>query len=307
MAWHEGVKIFSVWDDEEQGSGFVGYLYMDLHPRPGKYAHSANFPLQPGFVRADGSRQYPSTVLICNFSKPKKDKPSLLKHEELVVLFHELGHGIHNLASRTKYSRYHGISVARDFVEAPSQMLENWCWIPSVLRRLSKHYKTGEAMPDDLIEKQISVQHQNEALANLQQLYIGIFDMLVHTPETHEEAEFLAVRASELHNELRASIWGLQGLEAYGAKSDWSSAAAAIGHLFKGYDAGYYGYLSSQVYSADMFYSSFKNNPLDGKEGRRYRHMVLEKGGSQDEMKTLMDFLGREPDAEAFYKEIGVH
>jgi len=279
---------------------------MDLHPRQGKYGHAANFPLQPGFIAPDGKRRYPSTALVCNFSKPKKDKPSLLKHDEMIVLFHELGHGIHDLAGRTRYSRFHGTSVGRDFVEAPSQMLENWCWIPFVLKFLSKHYKTGESIPDDLVAKQISVKHANEALANLQQLYFGIFDMVVHTPETHEEAEFLALRFSELHNELRASIWGLKGPEAFGARSDWGNAAATMSHLINGYDAGYYGYLSSLVYSTDMFYSIFKKNPMDGKEGRRYRHMILEKGASQDEMKTLEDFLGRKPSMDAFYEELGV-
>ena len=130
ISWHEDVKIFSVWDDEGEGGGFVGYLYLDLHPRPGKYGHAANFSLQPGYILPNGTRRYPATALVCNFSKPTETKPSLLKHDEVVTLFHELGHGIHDLAGRTKYSRFHGTSVVRDFVEAPSQMLENWCWTP---------------------------------------------------------------------------------------------------------------------------------------------------------------------------------
>lgn len=153
IAWHEDVKVFSVWDDEGEGSGFVGYLYLDLHPRPGKYGHAANFNLQPGFLYPNGTRRYPATALVCNFSKPTPKKPSLLKHDEVVTLFHELGHGIHDLVGRTTYSRFHGTSVVRDFVEAPSQMLENWCWTPSQLKSLSNHYSTGEKIPDDLIEK----------------------------------------------------------------------------------------------------------------------------------------------------------
>src|ERR1700710_539547 len=140
ITWHEDVQVFSVWDDEEEGGGFVGYLYLDLHPRPGKYGHAANFSLQPGYILPNGTRRYPATALVCNFSKPTPTKPSLLKHDEVVTLFHELGHGIHDLAGRTKYSRFHGTSVVRDFVEAPSQMLENWCWTPSQLKSLSKHY-----------------------------------------------------------------------------------------------------------------------------------------------------------------------
>ncbi|KAM7198400.1 hypothetical protein V8F20_006161 [Naviculisporaceae sp. PSN 640] len=304
IAWHEDVIIFSVWNDESEGDGFVGYLYLDLHPRPGKYGHAANFNLQPGFLQANGSRRYPATALVCNFSKPTPNKPSLLKHDEVVTLFHELGHGIHDLAGKTQYARFHGTSTVRDFVEAPSQMLENWCWTPGPLKSLSKHYKTGEQIPDDLIEKLMATKHVNAALFNLRQLHFGLFDMTVHSPKSHADLEALEV--SKLYNELRADIAKLKGPEALGEPATWGNGQATFGHLIGGYDAGYYGYLSSQVYSTDMFYSKFKENPMDKVEGRRYRHTVLEKGGSQDEMLTLEQFLGRKPNSEAFYKELGV-
>jgi metallopeptidase MepB len=214
IVWHEDVKLFSVWDDEGQGGAFSGYLYLDLHPRPGKYGHAANFNLQPGFLYPNGTRRYPATALVCNFSKPTPTKPSLLKHDEVVTLFHELGHGIHDLVGRTIYSRFHGTSVVRDFVEAPSQMLENWCWTPSQLKSLSNHYETGEKITDDLIEKQIKTKHVNDALFNLRQLHFGTFDMAVHTPKTHEEAK--AMKISELYNQLRTEISGLKGPEALG-------------------------------------------------------------------------------------------
>ncbi|KAI1802064.1 Metalloprotease [Daldinia bambusicola] len=304
IAWHEDVILFSVWDDSSEGDGFVGYLYLDLHPRPGKYGHAANFNLQPGFLNKDGTRRYPATALVCNFSKPTESKPSLLKHDEVVTLFHELGHGIHDLSGRTTYSRFHGTSTVRDFVEAPSQMLENWCWTPSQLKSLSNHYKTGEKIPDDLIEKQISTKHVNDALFNLRQLHFGIFDMTVHSPATHEELE--KIDFSALYNDLRTQIAGLKGPEALGEPSTWGNGQATFGHLIGGYDAGYYGYLSSEVYSTDMFYSVFKKDPMNGKEGRRYRHTVLERGGSQDEMTTLEQFLGRKPSSDAFYAELGL-
>ena len=324
IVWHPDVQVFSVWDDEGEGNGFVGYLYLDLHPRDGKYGHAANFNLQPGFMHANGTRRYPATALVCNFSKPTPKKPSLLKHDEVVTLFHELGHGIHDLVSRTIYSRFHGTSTVRDFVEAPSQMLENWCWTPAELKKLSKHWsyltpeysqawkesaKDGkdqppESMPDDLIESIVRTQHVNDALFNLRQLHFGIFDMTVHTPKSHDDIK--ALEASETYNKLRQEISKLDGPEALGEGYKWGHGQATFGHLIGGYDAGYYGYLSSQVYSADMFYSVFKKNPMDGKEGRRYRHTVLEKGGSQDEMKTLEEFLGRKPNTDAFYKEMGL-
>ncbi|OTB12681.1 hypothetical protein K445DRAFT_320818 [Daldinia sp. EC12] len=304
IAWHEDVILFSVWDDDSEGDGFVGYLYLDLHPRQGKYGHAANFNLQPGFRQKDGTRRYPATALVCNFSKPTESKPSLLKHDEVVTLFHELGHGIHDLAGRTTYSRFHGTATVRDFVEAPSQMLENWCWTPSQLKALSNHYKTGEKIPDELIEKQISTKHVNDALFNLRQLHFGIFDMTVHSPATHEELE--KIDFSVLYNDLRTQIAGLKGPEALGEPSNWGNGQATFGHLIGGYDAGYYGYLSSEVYSTDMFYSVFKKDPMNGKEGRRYRHTVLERGGSQDEMTTLEQFLGRKPSSDAFYAELGL-
>lgn len=215
IVWHEDVIMFSVWDDESAGGNFVGYLYLDMHPRQGKYGHAANFNIQPGFLSQDGkSRRYPATALVCNFSKPTPKKPSLLKHDEVVTLFHELGHGIHDLAGRVKYSRFHGTSTVRDFVEAPSQMLENWCWTPSQIKSLSGHYETGEKIPDELVQKQVATKHVNGALFNLRQLHFGIFDMAVHSPKSHEEVKNLD--AASLYNELRTELVGFTGPEAQG-------------------------------------------------------------------------------------------
>ncbi|KAH9869085.1 hypothetical protein J1614_008162 [Plenodomus biglobosus] len=327
IVWHDEVQIFSVWDDEGEGAGFVGYLYLDLFPREGKYGHAANFNLQPGYIDESGKRRYPATALVCNFSKPTPKKPSLLKHEEVVTLFHELGHGIHDLVSRTTYSRFHGTNTVRDFVEAPSQMLENWCWTPSQLRSLSHHYsylspdyeaaykessgsdkKPSEKIPNSLVANLISTKHVNDALFNLRQLHFGTFDMTVHEPASHADLEKLDI--TETYNSLRQEISQLDGPEALDGekKGDWhwGNGQATFGHLIGGYDAGYYGYLSSQVYSTDMFYSVFKSDPMNPKEGRRYRHTVLERGGSKEEMEILIEFLGRKPQTEAFYRELGI-
>lgn len=205
--WHPDCKVFQVWNkgfEEDPNDGFVGWLYLDLHPREGKYGHAANFNLEPGFTAKDGSRHYPATALVCNFSKPTETKPSLLKHDEVVTLFHELGHGIHDLVSVTIYSRFHGTSVVRDFVEAPSQMLENWCWKPEQLKSLSSHYETGERLPDDLIQALVRTQHVNDALANLRQIHFGTFDLKVHNIPTHEEAENIDPTVE--YNKLRTEI-----------------------------------------------------------------------------------------------------
>ncbi|KAK5987947.1 Saccharolysin [Cladobotryum mycophilum] len=304
IAWHEDVIIYSVWDDEASGGGFCGYLYLDLFPRDNKYGHYANFGIEPGYIAKDGTKKYPSTSLVCNFSKPTATKPSLLKHHEVVTFFHELGHGIHDIASRTRYSYTHGTAVMPDFVEAPSQMLENWCWTPSVLKSLSKHWETGKQIPDDLIEKLVKTKHFNSATNALNQILIGTFDMTVHGPKSH--AEVKTTNYGTLWNQLRHDITGIKGPEDLGEGLDWGNRYASIGHFIGGYDAGYYGYLYSEVFSLDMFYSFFKKNPMDGKEGRRYRHTVLERGGSKRETDFLKEFLGREPSSEAFYAELGL-
>ena len=242
IVWHPDVQVFSVWDDEGEGGGFVGYLYLDLHPRQGKYGHAANFNLQPGFIQENGTRRYPVTALVCNFSKPTPKKPSLLKHDEVITLFHELGHGIHDLVSKTIYSRFHGTNTVRDFVEAPSQMLENWCWTPSQLKALSHHYsslspeyeaawreqtkgqtKPDARLPDELISNLIKTKHVNDALFNLRQLHFGIYDMTVHEPSNHAEAE--AFKLSELYNKLRHEITTFDGPEAYGEGYAWGKSA----------------------------------------------------------------------------------
>ncbi|KAG5950052.1 hypothetical protein E4U53_005523 [Claviceps sorghi] len=304
VIWHEDVILYSVWDDESAGSGFVGYLYLDLHPRDNKYGHNASFPIEPGFTGQDGTRHYPVSTLVCNFSKPSAAKPGLLKHDEVVTLFHELGHAIHDLSSRTRYSHVHGLNVAGDFVEAPSQMLENWCWTPSVLRFLSRKWDTDEKIPDDVIEKLVKTKHFNSASRNIRQVMYSIFDMMIHTPKSHEEAENMPV--AKIWNELRRDITGLKGSEERGDKIDNSHGYSGFGHYTGGYDAGYYGYLYSSVFSLDMFHSFFKEDPWNGTVGRRYRELVLQRGASQEELQTLREFLGRDPSSEAFYQELGL-
>ncbi|KAI5301416.1 hypothetical protein KEM56_001738 [Ascosphaera pollenicola] len=332
IVWHEDVQVFSVWNQEKEGGEFVGYLYLDLFPRVGKYGHAANFGLQPGFTdMKTGKRHYPVTSLVCNFSKPTAKKPSLLRHDEVTTFFHELGHGIHDLVGKTRYSRYHGTHVVRDFVEAPSQMLENWCWTPSQLRSLSHHYshlsedyakawaesqknKTGGEqlqqqppvhMPDDLIERLVATRRVNGALFNLRQLHFGIFDMTVHSGKTHEE--IARMNMSAVYNSLRRKISLMDGMETFdGSSDDWGDGQSTFGHLMGGYEAGYYGYLYSQSYSTDMFYTAFKADPMDKATGRRYRRTILERGGEMDELEALKEFLGREPNSDAFYKDLGI-
>lgn len=293
--WHEEVKQFAVWKMDAEFPIFVGYIYFDLHPRPGKYGHAANFGLIPAYIDVqDGKKNFPSTSLVCNFTKDTKEKPSLLKHSEVVTFFHELGHGIHDLMGQTTYSRFHGTSVSWDFVEMPSQLLEYFCWDEKLLTDLSKHYKTGESMPSDLIKSLISSKNVNGAMFNLRQLHFGLFDMALHTSETGE------VDVDKLWNDMREEIClisnGGVDFKGYGS----------FGHLMGGYASGYYGYLWSNVFAADVFFSKFAKDPLNVENGVEYRNKILARGGSRDEMDNLVDLLGRKPKSDAFLAELGL-
>ncbi|KAJ3030356.1 Thimet oligopeptidase [Rhizophlyctis rosea] len=295
-AWHEDVRLFQVFD---KAGDFVGHFYLDLHPRENKYSHAAAFQLQPGQILEDGSRQYPVAAMVANFSKPTPTKPSLLKHNEVVTYFHELGHIMHQLCSQTKWSKFHGTRVEGDFVEAPSQMLENWCWEPEILKVLSAHYEKGASspLPDDLINALVKAKNVNAALLALRQLFFGYFDMQVHTVENNDTRK---IDSTALWNSLREDVTLIPGTE-----GTWP--AAAFGHIMGGYEAGYYGYMWSQVYSADMFYSRFKKEGLQNPgPGKSYRSEILVPGGSRDGQEMLKRFLGREPNDAAFLKSIGL-
>ncbi|CAO3679345.1 unnamed protein product [Rhizopus stolonifer] len=289
VVWHPDVQLFECWDAVEDKS-FSGYMYLDLFPRDNKYPHAACFPLQPSYVDENGERVAPIAAMVANFTKPTADKPSLLKHDEVVTLFHELGHVMHHLCSRTKYARFHGTSVEGDFVEAPSQMLENWCYDPKSLKQISAHFQTGEPISDEIIDCIVKAKNVNAAILNLRQLFFGIYDMTLHTSEDEN------LDTSKLYNDLRKKISLIEAPEN-------TFGQASFGHLMGGYDAGYYGYMWSKVFSSDMFFSKFEKDTLSPQTGFLYRKEILEKGSSRDGMDSLKAFLGREPSSEAFMRE----
>ncbi|EEA21849.1 saccharolysin, putative [Talaromyces marneffei ATCC 18224] len=309
LTWYPDVRIFHVWDDDDDGGEFVGYLYLDLYARDGKRGHPFNINLQPGFEYENGDRSYPSTVLLCSFAKPAGTKPCLLHHSDMVTLFHELGHGIHDLVRKTRYSRFHGTMTVLDFCETPSKMLENWCWLSRPLQSLSHHYETGEPIPQSMVDNLIRVKKVNSGLFYLRQLHISIFDLHIHQPPSH--ASILNTDITSTYNSLWQSITQMAGPSGETTATDtggndWGHGYATFFHLLSDYGAGYYSYLLADVYALDMFHSVFKSDPLNPEQGRRYRRMVLEKGGSQPEMKTLSDFLGREATTQAFYEELAI-
>ncbi|KAK1843460.1 metallopeptidase [Colletotrichum chrysophilum] len=325
LVWHPDVQTFSVWNKDEEGGGFLGYLYLDLYSREGKYSNPSNFSVVPGYCEEDETKHYPSTALVCNFQRPSASKPTLLRHPDVVVLFHQLGHGIHDLVSRTKFARFHGpMGTVVDFGEAPSQVLENWCWTPEQIISLSHHYsylsddylntwksKIGKnedimqppkALPRAMVESLLKAKHANKALDTLHQLFIGTFDMAVHQLNDRSEDQSFTT----LWNRLRRDIVPTDDLSALGAGDEWGHGYTNIGHFMNEYDAGFYSYLFSKVYAQDIFSTVFKSDPMSVEAGRRYRHGVLEKGGSQPEMTTLQEFLGREAKMEALYEDLGL-
>ncbi|EGW35358.1 oligopeptidase [Spathaspora passalidarum NRRL Y-27907] len=298
--WHEDVQQFAVYKNIKHGEPrqeFIGWIYFDLHPREGKYGHAANFGLGPGYLEDDGkTRHTPVTALVCNFTKPTPEKPSLLKHDEVTTFFHELGHGIHNIISQTRYARFHGTRVERDFVETPSQMLEYWTWSKDEIKGLSSHYKTGEPIDDDLVDKLIKTKHVNTGIFNLRQLFFGIFDMQVHTIKDKKDLDELDL--FKKWNSLREDITLIS------SDNNPTKGYSSFGHIAGGYESGYYGYLYSLVYAADIYYTLFKKDPMNVESGIRYRDIILTRGGSRDSIDNLKELLGRAPNAQAFLQEI---
>ncbi|KAF7314180.1 Thimet oligopeptidase [Mycena kentingensis (nom. inval.)] len=288
--WHPGKLFRDLAIDAKDASGFLGYTYLDLFPREGKYSHAAVWPLLPGYTAPDGTRKYPLNAMVANLAKPTPDKPALMRHDDVVTFFHEMGHVFHGILSKTKFSRFHGTSVARDFVEAPSQMLENWCWEPEVLKKMSRHYKTNEPLSDELIEKIIKSRYVNVGLFFLRQVFFAKFDMNVHTAQEHEDYTLL-------WNRMREEISLVKS-------GNPCPGQGTFGHISGGYDAGYYGYTYSLVFASDMYATVFKGDPLDPARGKLYRDKILKFGGSREELDSLKDFLGRPPNSDAFLKEL---
>ncbi|OGM47037.1 thimet oligopeptidase, partial [Aspergillus bombycis] len=252
--WHPDVDVFSVWEEED--STLIGYLYIDIFPRAGKYNHAANFNIHPSFLDIDGTRAPVVTALVCNVSQAE---PPLMRHTEVVSVFYELGHGLHDLVGKSKYAMFHGHRTVPDFTEAPSQLLEYWCWIPECLQRLSCHYsyvsqhyhthwlnsqenndraQPPMEIPSALARDLGATKQLNQGILTLRQVAFSKFDMQTHHPTSHRDIETLHI--PELYNSLLENTTGLSGP---GNGFDWGHAYATTSHFVWGQEASYYSYL----------------------------------------------------------------
>lgn len=293
--WTPGVQLFVV-SDAATGTA-IGSFYLDMFPREGKFNHFACFPQMPGRVLADGNYELPVAVLVCNFPPPAGDKPSLLSHQDVQTLFHEFGHVMHAMLSRARFQGQTANAVPRDFVEAPSQMLENWVWDKAVLDTFAADYRDpAKKIPAETIEALTKARVATEGYYNRRQLSFGLIDLTLHTmtPEQAEKAD--VVRVS---NDVLGRVF-------FPPPAD-TSFATYFGHL-AGYDAGYYGYLWAKVMAIDMA-SVFKQAPdgfLDVGVGRRLRDEVYGKGDTRDVAVSVEHFLGRPRSMAPFLEYVGL-
>jgi thimet oligopeptidase len=292
--WVEDLQLYAV-SDSKTGEP-LGLFYLDMFPREGKYNHFAQFGLIDGKLLQNGKYQRPVAALICNFPAPAKDRPSLLAHSDVETLFHEFGHAMHTILTRAKYSRFSGSSVPRDFVEAPSQMLENWVWDKKVLDSFAADYRDpSKKIPADILAKLKEARLSTEGTRYRRQLSFGLTDLVLHT---------------QIHDDNAADILPLSNKilsEVFFPVAPDTAFVAYFGHLM-GYDAGYYGYAWADAIAADMatVFEKSPNGYFDENAGRRLRTEIYETGDSRDVNISIEKFLGRQRSLEPFLKKIGI-
>ena len=293
--WSNQVTLHLVYDSLSGEP--LGAMYLDMFPRDGKFNHFAMFPLISGKKLSNGKYQRPTVALICNFPNPGKDKISLLSHDNVETLFHEFGHALHGILTRTKFTRFAGTSVPRDFVEAPSQMLENWIWDKSVLDSFAADYRdSSKKIPQTVLDKLQEAKKGTIARHYRRQLSYGLVDLGLHSLNA-EEAK--TVDPVELSHQITENV--------YLKPQENTSFVGYFGHLM-GYDAGYYGYAWADAISADMA-TVFENAPnryYDKKAGMRLRKEIYEIGDSRDVNESIEKFLGRTRSLEPFLKDLGI-
>ena len=276
---------------EHPDEGSLGTLYMDLHPRDGKYGHAAHFTVKCGCKTKDSdSYQQPIVALVCNLSPAysKVGSTALLSHSEVETLMHEFGHALHSLLSRTTFQHLSGTRAAMDFIETPSHLLESFVWDPTFLRIIGQHHLTGAIISDSMISSLLKSRHSFRGIDIQTQIIYARFDQeLFATPPSNSTAAIF----DGLHK-----AYGVP----YAEGTHWYSR---FGHLVT-YGAGYYGYLYSQVFAADIWQNNFARNPLSLTEGGMLWKGLLRHGGARDPISMMKTVLGREPKVDSFFDSL---
>ena len=290
--YHEDVKTYSVFDNT---GNLVSYFYADFHPRPGK-RNGAWMTSYKSQQILNGINERPQVSIVCNFTKPTETKPSLLNFNEVTTLFHEFGHALHGMLANTTYSSLSGTSVSWDFVELPSQVLENWCYEKEALELFAKHYETGETIPMEYVKKIKESASFHEGMQTLRQLSFGLLDMKWHTEKSPElinsvkEFELDAFSNTKLYPDVAENCM-----------------STSFSHIFQGgYSSGYYSYKWAEVLDADAF-EFFKEQGIFNEEvATKFKDNVLSKGGTEKPMLLYKRFRGKEPNSEALLKRAGL-
>ena len=282
--YHSEVRVYEVFEN----NSLKAVLYVDYFPRKGKRAGAwmTSFKNQ---WKKDSSDSRPHISVVCNFSKPTADTPSLLTFQEVTTLFHEFGHALHGILADTQYPNLSGTSVKWDFVELPSQFLENYCYEPEFLKTFAKHYQTGEVLSDEKIKKINESKNFMEGYQTLRQLGFGLLDMAYHTqPETVQNIKTFETKQTEKCNLYPVNVE--------------TAISPSFSHIFQGgYSAGYYSYKWAEVLDADAF-QYFKENGIFNSEIARKYKTLLSLGGTQAPMKLYKAFRGNEPKVESLLK-----
>ncbi|MBD3864319.1 M3 family metallopeptidase [Olleya marilimosa] len=289
--YHEDVMTYEVLDENNE---LVSIFYADFFPRAGKRNGAWMTSYKPQFIK-DGINQRPHISNVCNFTKPTKSKPSLLTFNEVTTLFHEFGHGLHGMLANTTYPSLSGTSVFWDFVELPSQVLENWCYEKEALELFAKHYETGEVIPMDLVQKIKESATFQEGMQTLRQLSFGLLDMSWH-----------GVNPSDITNVKQHENITFKDTNLYPDVKE-NCMSTAFAHIFQGgYSSGYYSYKWAEVLDADAF-DYFKEKGIFNKDvATKFKDNVLSKGGTENPMVLYKRFRGQEPKPEALLKRAGL-
>jgi oligopeptidase A len=291
-AYHQDVRFFAI----KKAGEIQAYFYFDIYARDKKRGGAWMADCRTRRLR-DGAIQLPVAYLTCNFTAPVGSKPSLLTFQEVTTLFHEFGHGLHHMLTQMTESAISGISgVAWDAVELPSQFLENWCWAREVIPMISGHYKTGEPLPDHLLEKMLAAKNFQSGMQMLRQLEFSLFDFRLHA----QYSDVNPVEAQDVLDKVRSEVAVMQTPAVNKFQNSFS-------HIFAGgYAAGYYSYKWAEVLSADAFSLFEEKGVFDRATGEKFLNTVLANGGSQEPMDLFKAFRGREPNTEALLRHGGI-